>query len=329
MVEVIERHPGGSMSGIFGAGYLFYAEKHPEFRQIVKPKLFDCSSSGGINVPFALAGQVAQGIKIYTDYLPGNFLFPGKIIPGIAQRAWNRFVYETGIPGLKEIPRDKLKMPVDIDFLFHIIENEVGLDIARIEKSETPANVRIYNPFTAKTSHMDLRKDTLNRMRGTAGIIPYYFPSNLTEVDLDMRETIGLDSLLEMYPDDRIIIILNHKPMRYPYHYLFQFIEGGVASLMVPGNSLGVWNDFNHKAQRFMKDINRLREMENNGESALIYPRKEPLPRDARDRKIFWVHPSERSKTKANTCGKEHKRALEERAFDGERAAEAVYNLFK
>lgn len=254
------------MSGVFGAGVftgLKYANAYDKIGAIYG------SSAGAFNAAFFLARQIEFGSTIYWENLTEGFIFPSRIPKGVAQRFFRGYLSQNGTKPVNI---------VDIDHLMSVAQREKRLNVEEICKQEIPFNVKVLDTQNGEIVYLNGKVNTLDALKSTVSVIPYYFAGNQRYIDADaVREPVGLPFLLEKHADEKIVLIINHKPNRGFRYALKNSLEGFVASPMY--RNLPMFDYFNAKADKFRKEINQARE----------------------DERVLLIHPPEESPTKSNT----------------------------
>lgn len=217
---------GGSMSGIFGAGVVTSLQKMNFYDKI---EAIYAGSAGVMNGAYFLAEQSELGSSVYYEDLTTNFIFPYNVPVGIIQRFWNKYI--------NELPIKKICNAVDIDYVIDIIKNKKPLNTKSIKKQKINFYAKLLNISDGDIEYVDVRKhDTLMVLKAAVSITPYYFPSQKINgkeyIDGTIKEPIGLRFLLNEYPNNKIIIVINEPIIRGLRHYAKNFLEGVVARSM-------------------------------------------------------------------------------------------------
>lgn len=228
---------GGVMLGVYGAGFVSKLEKENAYEKI---EAIYGSSAGVMNAAYFLSHQARLGSSIYTEDLVDNFLFPANLPIGTAQRLWNRYVFQ--------IPREKMKNVVNIDYVLDIIKNKKPLNIKRISKSKIKFFIELLN---LKTGEIDRKKfnikNAFDLFRAAITVVPYYFRAkrinNHLYVDASIKQVIDFKYLLKKYPEHKIIFVLNVKTKRGRRHYVKNILEGVVADSMYKSSLYEIYKE--------------------------------------------------------------------------------------
>lgn len=207
------------MSGVFGAGVVTRLQELNFYNKI---EAVYATSAGVMNGAAFLAKQMEIESSIYYEDLIKNFIFPENIPRGALQRIWNGYIHE--------IPRKKILQVINIDYLIYILKNKKPLDIQKIKKQKIPLYAKLLNLNTGKIEYFDIREgDVLQILKAAVSILPYDFVPEIINgkkyADGSIKEPIGLKYLLEKYPENKIVIVLNILVIRGPKHHFSNFLE--------------------------------------------------------------------------------------------------------
>lgn len=250
---------GGLMAGVFGAGVVNVLEENNIYNKI---EAIYASSAGVFIASYFLANQTQIGASIFYEDLIHDFITPSYIPLGIYDRFYNRFI--------KTIPLDKIRNPVDINYLFNVVTTKKKLDIKSIKNRGIPLYVHVLNTTNLKSEFINVlqSEDSLSLLKQAISAVPYYFPTDLKFIDGEITDPFPITEIKEKYPDYKTIAILNIMPHRFIRRLVKGIIEGAVASLMY---SIKIWGVY------VKRDLNRTKILKNFGQSEnvfIIYPDK-------------------------------------------------------
>jgi predicted patatin/cPLA2 family phospholipase len=216
---------GGVNKCVFGAGIA---------TGLQEADVYDClcavdgASGGAYNGAFLLAKQTMLGSRIYWEDLIDGFIEPSRLGKGSV---------------------------VDIDHLDRIVREVKVLDVETIKTQSIPFWIKVLNRKTRKIEYLDGTEDTLNRLKFAVSAVPYYHASGQDFVDADITEPIGLESLLERHPYNKIVLAINHQPTRSPLFYVENMFHGIVGTFT--HRDLPMIELFMRKAGSWNRDIKK------------------------------------------------------------------------
>lgn len=213
---------GGAMAGVFSGGVITRLQ---EINFYDKIEAIYAGSSGAMNAAYFLSKQTKLGSTIYLDDLTHNFILPKNIPLGIAKLIWNKYI--------KKLPKDDTRYAVNIDYVFDCI-NKKPFSTDEIVKQPIDFFAKLLNIQTGKIEYLDAKKfGILKVLKATSCIQPYYpFFEEINGnkyVDGTIPEPIGLQYLLDLYPNHKIVVIVNSFMKRKFSNYLRCFAEGVVS----------------------------------------------------------------------------------------------------
>jgi len=210
---------GGSLAGVFGAGAVTALQKMDCYNQI--EAVYGVSVGVFIGAYF-LTRQTELGSSIFYEDLTHDFVFPKRIPKGLIQRLWHGYV--------KPFAPEKILNAVDLNYLFEVVKHRKPLDIPRLKSQGTPLFAKLLNLKTGEVVYqrVDNSNDPLTVIESAVSIAPYYFSYRNTygHIDAAPKEPIGLKYLVEKYPGQKIVMILNQSLDRKFRHHLKNVLEG-------------------------------------------------------------------------------------------------------
>lgn len=215
---------GGAMSGVFGAGVLAKLLEDNFYPHI---EAIYAASSGAINGVYFLARQ--QFSSFYYNELTHDFILPWRIVPGLGQLLWNRYI--------RPLPDQKAKNVVNVDYVFSALRDRKPLDIKALKEQGIPLYAKLLTVSTGEILYKEVTKseDSLAILKAAACVKPYYFSTQMIDgeeyIDGSIKEPMGFRYLLSQHPHCKIVVILNEPIMRQLGHIAKNFAEGLIASL--------------------------------------------------------------------------------------------------
>lgn len=216
---------GGAMSGCYGAGVL----KGLYDKSLVNSiESIYAGSVGAINAAYLLSGQAEIGPTIYFEDLQKDFIFPWNIFIGTFDLIKNRFI--------KRIKKKEAHNVVDINYVYEILSKIKPVNLDAIKNNPVNLYIKILNIDTGETEYKNFRDcPELDLLRASITIKPYFFEETIINgkcyVDATIKEPLGIEYLLNKYPNRKIVVIINEPIKRGLRHYFKNFIEGAVSSL--------------------------------------------------------------------------------------------------
>src|SRR3989344_5499011 len=216
---------GGAMSGCYGAGVLKGLHDHKYIDSI---EAIYANSVGSLNAAYLLSNQAELGSTIYFEDLREGFIFPWNLFTGIIDLIRNRF--------LGKIKKENAHNVVDINYVYNILDKRKTLDINTIKNNPINLFVKVLNIETGEIEYKSFKDyPTLDLLKAAITIKPYFFEETLLNgkyyIDASIKEPIGIEYLLNKYPNRKIIVALNEPIIRGLRHYFKNFVEGIVSSL--------------------------------------------------------------------------------------------------
>jgi predicted patatin/cPLA2 family phospholipase len=185
-------------------------------------------SVGSINAAYLLSGQAEIGPTIYFEDLQKGFIFPLNLFIGTFDLIINRFI--------KRIKSEEAHNVVDIDYVYDILKNKKPLNLNTIKNNPINFYVKVLNLNTGEAEYKSFKDHpNLELLKAAITIKPYFFKETTIDgekyVDGTIKEPLGINYLLNAYPDRKIVVILNGPIKRGLRHHLENLIEGIVSSL--------------------------------------------------------------------------------------------------
>ncbi len=251
---------GGAMSGTYGAGVLKGLHDNNFVEQI---EAIYAGSVGVLNTAYLLSNQAEIGPTIYFEDLQKGFLFPFNIFWGTIDLIYNRFIRKI---------KNSTHNVVNIDYVYNVIANIKPIDIEVIKNNPIEFYIKVLRVDTGETEYKSFKEHpTLDLLKAAITVKPYYFNETIVNgkrfIDGTIKEPLGIDFLINKYPNRKIVVILNEPINRGLRHYVKNFVEGFVSSLY-PYN-ISLFKIFNQREGRIRKDI---KTCQNNNNILLVYP---------------------------------------------------------
>lgn len=215
---------GGAMSGVFGAGVLSKLLEENFYPHI---EAIYAASSGAINGAYFLAKQ--QFSSFYYNELTHDFILPWRMVPGLGQLLWNRYI--------RPLPDRKAKNVVDLDYVFFTLKDRNPLDTKKLKEQEIPLYAKLLNVSTGEIVYKEVTRnnDPLAILKAAACIKPYYFSTQTIDgeeyIDGSIKEPMGLRCLLDKHPHRQFVVVLNEPVVRQIRHLVKNFLEGIISFL--------------------------------------------------------------------------------------------------
>jgi predicted patatin/cPLA2 family phospholipase len=182
---------GGAMSAVFSAGVLH------RLRDMQLPiDAVYAVSAGAVNSAYFLADQSHELLPLYTEDL-----------------CTNKTVQTRNLLSLwRTEPKDVL----NVDYGLELMRTRRALDVAAVQKNAIPFFAKVFNVDTEEIEYLPVHDDVFTVLHATTAIAPFYTKPVVINgkryIDGAVRESIGVQRLLEKHPDDQIIVILNSAP---------------------------------------------------------------------------------------------------------------------
>jgi len=252
---------GGTMRGAFGAGVAAAFERHNIYPKV---EAVYTASAGVLIGAYFLARQAQLGSSIYWEDLNKNFISSKDFLVG----AWQRFQDEF----IKSVPQNKLRDALDVDYLMSIVKEKKSLDIQTIFSQQIPLYVKLIELETHGIRYIDAcRSDILEILKAGVNAFPYVHKISVIDgiqyIDGAILDIIGLDSLLKLHPNSKIIIILNSPVRRKLRYKIKNMFEGKFMSWMFDDPTL--YRLYATAEDRLKRD---LKSIQNNSQITLITP---------------------------------------------------------
>ena len=254
---------GGAMAGVFGAGVV---NKFQELDVYDKIEAVYGASAGAMNAAYFLTKQTGIGLDIYTIEMAQNLIRLENTFKGILQR----FQYTHG----DRFFRKKISNVIDIHYIFEeVIKKRKKLDFNELKNQKIPFYVKVLNLSNFKADNLDINDyDPVKLLKAAVDIAPYTFDKErlgeFDYIDGALKELIGLNHLLEKYPEHKIVIVLNFSIKRGLKFYTKDFFEG-LFSIPMYGKDL--YKCYLNRESNVRKDIKFAL---NSDRILLIYPTK-------------------------------------------------------
>lgn len=242
---------GGGMNGVFGAGVV---TKLQEENAYGKFSHVYGASSGAFDIAYFLSKQTKNGSSIYWEDLIKRFIDVSKL----PKAAINISL------GKKDFPN-----VMDIDYLIKVAQTTKKLDLEEIKKSLIEAKVKVYNLNKKKIEYIDLKKDTLQRLKESASVAPYFYSKCQENIDGEILNLLCYDFLKSKHPKQKLIFVINSYPKDGIIERAQHSLEGMLVSKIFNDSSLGKM--FRNKSAKFLEEIEKIKRDKN---SLLITPPK-------------------------------------------------------
>lgn len=247
------------MAGIFGAGIVTAFEEADMYDRV---EAVYASSAGAIIASYFLSGQTKLGSSIFYEELTHDFIKPSYILLGIYDRFWNKFI--------NKVPLEKIRNPIDIDYLFDIVSYRKKLNIQAIRERGIPFYIHVLNTQTLKTEFINALEDQdmLGTLKSAVSAVPYYFPNDLKYVDGEIIDPFPVEEIIKRYPSSQIVVLLNIMPHRFTRRFLKGLLEGWVATLMYSRKILSIY------LKRDLYAVSKIKREVGKSNIRIIYPGK-------------------------------------------------------
>lgn len=214
------------MRGVFGAGVATAFEEADIYPNV---KAVHAASAGAMTGAYFLSHQMSLGSSIYWEDLGVGFLSRKDFFLGIWQRFENRFI--------RLVSKSKMRDPLKVDILMDAIKHLKPLDAKRVIEQRIPFFVKFFEINTQKIVYLDARRSDIYKIL-EAGVSALPYTHEVAEIDGrnyiegGIIEILGVRYLLEQYPDEKIIIIMNGQVDRKFRYKLKNVIEGKIMQWM-------------------------------------------------------------------------------------------------
>lgn len=213
------------MAGVFSGGVLTRLEELDFYDRI---QAIYAGSVGAMNASYFLSRQTKLGASIYFDDLPHNFVLPYNIPIGILKLIWRKYI--------RRIPRDDTSYSINIDHVIDLISNKKPIIQDKVKNQEIDFYIKVLNTRTGRVVYVDTKNHNLiSVLRASSCCAPHYpFSENIDGdecIDGTIAEPIGLQYLLDLYPEHKIVVVVNNFLKRKFSHSLRCFAEGIVGQL--------------------------------------------------------------------------------------------------
>ena len=248
------------MAGIFGAGVVTSLEEENAYPFI---EAVYGSSAGVMIAAYFLASQSKLGSSIFYEDLLNNFITPSYVPLGIYDRCKHRFI--------TPLPHGTIRNPIDINYVSDIITGLKRIDMKELERKNIPLYAHVLNTKKLKSEFIDVanHEDPFRILKAAISAAPYYFSSDLQYIDGEIKNCFPITEILEKYPNQRVIAIMNIMPNKTVRRFLKAILEGAVASLMY---SAKIWKIYLRKDFLSRKEM---RTAQQNSRVTIICPPRE------------------------------------------------------
>jgi predicted patatin/cPLA2 family phospholipase len=155
---------GGAMAGVFSGGVLAGLQKINFYDRI---EAIYAGSAGAMNAAYFLSGQTELGASIYFEDLTHDFILPGNIPIGIAKLLWSKYV--------AELPRDKTRYTVNIDYAMDLISRRKRLTQEKIRERKIDFYVKLFDINIGEIEYVDAKQnDIFSVLRAACCCAPHY-----------------------------------------------------------------------------------------------------------------------------------------------------------
>lgn len=244
------------MAGVFGAGVATAFQDHNFYPHI---GAVYGASAGIMAGAYMLSGQGRLGSSIYWEDLTQKFISKKDFLIGTWQRFQDEFI--------KKVPNSKLRDALDFDYLIDdIFRRKKELDVNKIRYQDIPLYVKLYSLDRKEVIFVDARskneEEIYDLFRAGISPLPYvHRPSKIDGqlcVDAGMVEIIGISSLLERHPNQKIVVVLNRPSQTKLSLRIKNFVEGKFMSWMFNRQDLiQVYSEIENQFQRDLEIIKR------------------------------------------------------------------------
>lgn len=207
--DIIIAMEGGTIQGVFSAGVATTFQKHNLYPRIHSVYAV---SSGAHNAAYFLSHKVEISANIYYDYLLKRHAFLKHLsFKIICKKLWQLLIHRQSFD------------IIDLGYIEDLEREIVPLDLDVIRNSPIKFYVRVFDPKTRKTLHLDAKEDTINRLIQSSKVPPYAYSRVKKDVYIDggvMPSKDFLNNVVKKNPDKTIIYIFNDKktPKRVTKH---------------------------------------------------------------------------------------------------------------
>ncbi len=252
---------GGTMTGSFRAGVATAFERHNIYSRI---RAIYGASAGILIGAYFLARQTPYGSSMFWEDLNKNFISTKGFWVGTWQRFQNKFI--------KSVPQNKLQDALDADYLMNVVKDKKHLNTDRILSQSIPLHVKLFNLETHAVEYIEARRpDILEILKAGVKPFPYVHKVPIIDgsryIDGAIMDIIGLDFLLKLHPNSKIIIILNSPIRRKFRNKIKNMVEGKFMSWMFDDPTL--YRSYATTEDRLKMD---LKSIQNNPHITLIAP---------------------------------------------------------
>ena len=181
---------GGAMAGVFGAGVVTKLQEENAYDKFSHAY---GASSGAWNIAYWLSKNTMEGSSIYWEDLTQGFINFSNVL--------ERIVNPTNSPNV-----------VDINKLVEVAKHSKILNIEEIKKSSIEAKVKVYNLKRNKIEYLNLKDDTIQRLKETASVTPWFYEVGQINIDAEIFDPLGYTFIRQSHPDKKLIFIINYDP---------------------------------------------------------------------------------------------------------------------
>ena len=234
---------GGAMAGVFGAGVVTGLQEVNAYEKFSHAY---GASAGAFDIAYFLAKQTRKGSSIYWEDLIKGFINFSNLPKAIMNI----------ILGRKNFPN-----VVDINYVIKVVQTIKELDLEEIRKNPIEAKVKVYNLIKKRIEYLDLKKNTLERLKESSSVIPYFYFKNQENIDGEGLDCLGYDFLRKEHPQQKLIFVINQGIKRRVLRQLRNLLEGKLISKIFDDSTLG--KRFSENAARIEEECEKIRRDKN------------------------------------------------------------------
>ncbi len=201
--KIVIYFAGGTMSGIFGVGVAMAFQKKNIYPHI---KAIYGSSAGIPTGAYFLSRQSKKLATIYWEEAAEKFISKKNFFIGFFQRFIKRF--------LKFVPGGKMRDALNFEYLINAVNHRKPFDKNMVINQDIPLFAKLFDIDRRKIDFVDVRNGNIIKII-KIGIRAFPYVSKIIPfnkkryVDAGILDVIGLESLKERHPNDRIILVIN------------------------------------------------------------------------------------------------------------------------
>lgn len=106
-----------------------------------------------------------------------------------------------------------------------------------------------------------MKKNTLERLKESSSVIPYFYFKNQENIDGDGLDYLGYDFLRKEHPQQKLVFVINQGIKRRVLKQLRNSLEGKLISKIFDDSTLG--KRFSENAARIEKEYEKIRRDKN------------------------------------------------------------------